>query len=61
MTAVVLLGCQVSEKLEELTADSAAESPEEGEIADGLDELDDFNQILDEDIDLEEFENLELE
>lgn len=61
--ALFLLGCQVSEKLKELTADSAAaESPEEGEIADELNELDDLNQILDEDIDdLKELEDLELE
>ena len=59
IVALLLVGCQVSEEAsEELPV---AESTEEAEISEGLDELNDFDEILDEDFDFKEFEDLVLE
>jgi len=62
VTVLLLVGCQVTEKISELTQEAPeAESAEETEIVEGLDEINDLDQLLDEDFNFEEFEDLELE
>ena len=62
VTVLLLVGCQVSDKIAELVKETPAEeSAEETEIGQGLDEINDLDQLLDEDFNFEEFEDLELE
>ena len=62
VTVLLLVGCQVSDKIAELVQETPAEeSAEETEIVQGLDEINDLDQLLDEDFNFEEFEDLELE
>lgn len=59
-----LLGCQLSEKVAELTTtktSAEAESSEEAEIVQELEEFDELNGILAEDFDFQELETLPLE